>query len=41
MELSINLLEYLRSFTDTQVIKLLTKKNIMIPKRRINVDNHK
>lgn len=41
MELSINLLEYLRSFTDTQVIKLLTKENIMIPKRRINVDDHK
>ena len=41
MELSINLLEYLSSFTDTQFIKLLTKENIMIPTRRINIADHK
>ena len=41
MELSMNLLEYLWSFTDIQVIKLLTKENIMIPKRNINTVDHK
>lgn len=41
MELSMNLLEYLWSFTDIQVIKLLTKENIIIPKRNINTVDHK